>query len=219
MSVIQSKYEVVQCTKMCRPIKHFLILVNSLLHCRGRWIFGGKAYMCKKKKKLENSPLDFACSRYFVLIAQGNEESKGPTIGYPDYIWGERGVFDNIKRRHVRCPSKGCQQPQCRQIGEEFRSEIHHQQCNQLLVFYHLDQQFFPPLYRKVETGSVLKWGVLRGNVKRLWKMWNVLRGRENKRISFDLPRFILLSEEWGEPQMAKANQCSLEKILYNILF
>lgn len=30
MSVIQSKHEVVQRTKMCRPIKHYLIPINGL---------------------------------------------------------------------------------------------------------------------------------------------------------------------------------------------
>lgn len=51
----------------------------------------GKAYMLKKKKRLqENSPIDSACSKYFVLIAQGNGDDQGPALGDSDSIskWG-----------------------------------------------------------------------------------------------------------------------------------
>lgn len=134
MSVIQSTYEVMPWTDSCRPLKHFLNPATAPFHCRSTRAFGESQHQTKEWQ--ENSAVDFACTKYPVLIAQG----KRMTPVLPDILLSSRKLNERIKYRlsSKHQVSRRSQQPGClpipSQIPEEFKSEMLHQKGHQLLV-------------------------------------------------------------------------------------
>lgn len=166
MSVIQSKYAVVQCTKMCRPFKHFLIPATTCFIAEVDEYLE-KAYILKKKKSLRKTfQLILLTLNHLFWLLRVMRMTEGcsrlPWLGSTMTEWNtDMPGIQRFPATTLHTISLW-----------DFRIPIWYSSLAVPSAFYpwylsHLDSQFFSHFYRKVERGNDSKLGGIWGEKKR----------------------------------------------------